>query len=124
MNKQLFLKLAIGTAITMTISTNLVYADTPTPSYQRKNTVSAQLPDFYPSHFPALGVLTDIRGQYDWVINGKAIKVSSNVLVHSLVTNFSSMYSIKQGMELAYRINNKGEVAEVWAMPDGAIDRN
>ena len=124
MNKQLLSKLAIGIVIAMTISTNLAYADTSTPSYQRKNTVSAQLPPYYPSHFQALGVLTDIRGQYDWVINGKAIKVSSNVLVHSLVTNFSSMYSIKQGMELAYRVNKNGEVAEVWAMPAGAIDRN
>ena len=82
------------------------------------------MPPHYPSHFQALGVLTDIRGQHDWVINGNAIKVSSNVLIHSLVTNFSSMYSIKQGMELAYRVNGNGEVAEVWAMPPGAIDRN
>ena len=124
MNKQLLSKLAIGTVIAMTISTNLAYADTPPSDFQRKKTVSAKMPPHYPSHFQALGVLTDIRGQHDWVINGNAIKVSSNVLIHSLVTNFSSMYSIKQGMELAYRVNKNGEVAEVWAMPAGAIDRN
>ena len=110
--------------MTMTISTNFVYADTSSPTNQRQSTVSAQLPSFYPSHFPALGVLTEIRGQYDWVINGIAIEVSPNILVHSLVTNFSSMYSIKQGMELAYRVNKDGQVAEVWALPEGAIDRN
>jgi len=124
MNIKRLSTLTIGYAIAMIISSNLAYADTTTTSYQRKSTVSAQLPSYYPSHFPALGVLTDVRGQYDWVINGKAIKVSPNILVHSLVTNFSSMYSIKQGMELAYRTNKDGEVAEVWALPNGAIDRN
>ena len=124
MNRKLFSKLALGIVMTMTISTNLAYADTSRPTNQRKSTVSAQLPSFYPSHFPALGVLTEIRGQYDWVINGIAIKVSPNILVHSLVTNFSSMYSIKQGMELAYRVNKDGQVAEVWGLPDGAINRN
>ena len=108
----------------MIISSNIATADTTNTSYQRKSTVSAQLPSYYPSHFPALGVLTEVRGRYDWVINGKAIKVSSNILVHSLVTNFSSMYSIKQGMELAYRVDKDGEITEVWALPIGAIDRN
>ena len=116
--------LTSGYAIAMTISSNLAYADTTATTYQRKSSVSAQLPSYYPSHFPALGVLTDVRGQNDWVINGKAIKVSSNLLVHSLVTNFSSRYSITQGMELAYRVNNNGEIVEVWALPDGAIDKN
>jgi len=124
MNIKRLSTLTIGYAIAMIISSNIATADTTNTSYQRKSTVSAQLPSYYPSHFPALGVLTEVRGRYDWVINGKAIKVSSNILVHSLVTNFSSMYSIKQGMELAYRVDKDGEITEVWALPIGAIDRN
>ena len=49
---------------------------------------------------------------------------SPNIIVHSLVTNFSSLYSVKQGMELAYRLNNNGEVVESWELPEGAVNRN
>ncbi|MGD8570499.1 MAG: hypothetical protein PVJ39_20595 [Gammaproteobacteria bacterium] len=116
------LTLTFGYAATMIpMNANTAYADT---IYQRKSTVAAKLPAYYPSHFPRLGVLTDIRGSHDWTINGTAIAVSTNVIVHSLVTNFSSLHSVKRGMELAYKVNGKGEVAEVWQLPDGAIDRN
>ncbi|WP_455201817.1 hypothetical protein [Kaarinaea lacus] len=124
MNSKLFSTLTIGYAVAMIISTNLAYADTTTTTYKRPSSVSAQLPKYYPSHFQALGVLTEIRGQNDWVVNGRSVKVSPNLLVHSLVTNFSSRYSIKQGMELAYRTDKDGRVVEVWALPNGAIDRN
>ena len=124
MNSKLLSTLTIGYAVVMIISSNLAYADTTTTTYKRPSSVSGQLPSYYPSHFPALGVLTEVRGQNDWVVNGKAIKVSPNLLVHSLVTNFSSRYSIKQGMELAYRTDKDGRVVEVWALPNGAIDRN
>ena len=117
-----------GFLIIMITNTTLSYAtDTNESSpinYQRQTSVSGKLPSYYPSHFPAVGVLTDIRGSYDWVVNGKGVKVSSNVIVHSLVTNFSSMYSVKQGMELAYRKNKQDEIVEVWALPGGSIDRN
>lgn len=83
---------------------------------------STTIPSYYPSHFQKLGVLTEIRSQYDWVVNGISIKVSRNVLVHSLVTNFSSLYAIKQGMELGYRKNSQGEIAEVWQLPDGTVE--
>ncbi|MCI0506016.1 MAG: hypothetical protein L0Z73_07870 [Gammaproteobacteria bacterium] len=118
------LTITLGCAVAMTITTNIAYADTAGNGYKRPSRITAQLPAYYPSHFPSLGVLTEMRASHDWVINGKAIKVSSNVIVHSLVTNFSSLYSVKQGMELAYRVNKDGEVAEVWALPNGAIDRN
>ena len=125
--RKLFL-ITSGYLVVMLTNMTFSYAadttETQPATYQRQSIVSAPLPSYYPSHFQAVGVLTDIRGSYDWMINGKIIKVSNNVIVHSLVTNFSSMYSIKQGMELAYRKNKQGEVAEVWALPDGSIDRN
>jgi putative hemolysin len=114
----------LGYVAAMTMQVNTAQADSTNTSYTRKATVAAQLPGYYPSHFPRLGVLTDIRSSHDWNINGKRIKVSPNVIVHSLVTNFSSLYSVKQGMELAYKTNKQGEVAEIWQLPDGAIDRN
>ena len=116
--------ITLGYLATMTINTSIAFADSNTTGYQRKSTVAAQLPTYYPSHFPSLGVLTEIRGTHDWAINGTSIKVSPNIIVHSLVTNFSSLYSVKQGMELAYKVNKQGEVAEIWQLPDGAIDRN
>jgi len=114
-----------GYLAVMISNTSLAYATESTQTtYQRPSTVSATLPAYYPSHFPALGVLTELRGQYDWVIDGKAVKVSSNIIVHSLVTNFSSLYSIKQGMDLAYRKNKQGEISEVWQLPERSVKRN
>lgn len=124
MKSKRLLTFTLGCVVAMTINTNLVYADTPTTGYKRPTTVGVQLPAYYPSHFPAVGVLTEQRGRYDWLINGKAVKVSPNIIVHSLVTNFSSLYSVKQGMELAYRLNNNGEVVESWELPEGAVNRN
>jgi len=124
MKSKRVLTFTLGCLVAMTINSNLAYADTTSTGYKRPTTVSAQLPAYYPSHFPAVGVLTEQRGQFDWVVNGKTMEVSPNVIVHSLVTNFSSLYSIKQGMELAYRIDNQGRMAEIWALPAGTIDRN
>ena len=124
MKSKRVLTFTLGCLVAMTINSNLAYADTTSTGYKRPTTVSAQLPAYYPSHFPAVGVLTEQRGQFDWVVNGKTMEVSPNVIVHSLVTNFSSLYSIKQGMELAYRIDNQGRMAEIWALPMGTIDRN
>ena len=116
------LLLAIGCLTIMLFNTQNAFSAESVQSSQ--NSVATTLPSYYPSHFPRLGVLTDIRGSYDWVVDGIGIKVSNNVIVHSLVTNFSSLYSVKHGMELAYRKNNQGEIAEIWQLPDGAIDRN
>ena len=91
---------------------------------RNQSAVATVLPTYYPSHFPLLGVLTEIRGSYNWIIDGKKAKVSNNVIVHSLITNFSSLYSVKHGMELAYRKNALGEIAEIWQLPDGSVDRN
>jgi hypothetical protein len=124
MNSKRVLTFTLGCAVAMTINTSLAYADVATTGYKRPTTVSVQLPAYYPSHFPAVGVLTEQRGQFDWIVNGKAMEVSPNVIVHSLVTNFSSLYSVKQGMELAYRTDNQGRIAEIWALPMGTVDRN
>ncbi|WP_455223136.1 hypothetical protein [Kaarinaea lacus] len=124
MNSKRLLTFTLGCVVAMTINTNLAFADTNSTGYKRPSRVSVQLPAYYPSHFPAVGVLTEQRGQFDWIVSGRAMQVSPNVIVHSLVTNFSSLYSIKQGMELAYRTDNQGRMVEIWALPMGAIDRN
>ena len=125
MNSNRIFSVTLGCLLVMISTSNVAQATDITPtSYQRPRTVSVSLPSYYPSHFPALGVLTELRGRYDWVIDGKAVKVSSNVIVHSLVTNFSSLYSIKQGMDLAYRKNKQNEIAEVWHLPKDSVERN
>lgn len=124
MNSKRVVNFTLGCVVAMTINASLAYADVASTGYKRPTTVSAQLPIYYPTQFEAVGVLTEQRGQYDWVINGRSVTVSPNVIVHSLVTNFSSLYSVKQGMELAYRLNSQGELIELWGLPDGTIDRN
>ena len=124
MKSKRVLTLISGCVVAMTINTNLTHADTTDTGYKRPITVNIGLPLYYPAAFPNVGVLTEQRGRYDWGISGKAFKVSSNIIVHSLVTNFSSLYSVKQGMELAYRLNKDGEVAECWEFPAGTLDLN
>jgi len=119
MKHRKFSTLTIGCLFFMLLNSELALS---TDSVRRESSsVRINLPSYYPSHFHKLGKLTEIRGQYDWVVNGTAVKVSSNVIVHSLVTNFSSLFSIKQGMELGYRKNSQGEIMEVWQLPAGSI---
>lgn len=82
----------------------------------------SSLPTYYPVYFPKKGVLTEIRSQNLWVVNGVQINVSQNVLVHTLASNFSSLYYITQGMELGYRKDSSGQIEEVWELPNGSID--
>ena len=91
-------------------------------SYSGDEETPSTLPDYYPVNFPKQGVLTEIRSQYHWVVNGVQINVSQNVLVHTLASNFSSLYYITLGMELGYRKNASGEIEELWELPSGTID--
>lgn len=122
MNRKQLILLTIGCITTMLLNNEIAYSTETTRN--ESNTVLAPLPAYYPSHFHKLGVLSEIRSQYDWVVDGIGIKVSNNVIVHSLITNFSSLYSIKQGMELGYRKNSQGEIAEIWQLPSGTINQN
>jgi hypothetical protein len=91
-------------------------------AYSSEDSDTTVWPSYYPATFQKLGTLTEIRGQYDWIVNGIRMQVSSNVLVHTLASNFSSLYYIKQGMELGYRKNADGENIEVWQVPNGTAD--
>lgn len=91
-------------------------------AYSAEDGNTSEWPSYYPASFQKLGTLTEIRSQYDWVMSGIRMQVSRNVLVHTLVTNFSSLYYIKQGMELGYRKNADGEIIEVWQVPPGTVD--
>lgn len=91
-------------------------------AYSTEDGDTSEQPSYYPASFQKLGILTEIRSQYDWVISGIRMRVSRDVLVHTLVSNFSSLYYIKQGMELGYRKNADGEIIEVWQVQPGTMD--
>lgn len=106
----------IGFMAIMLLASPAVYSD------DDDSTSPNGLPSYYPADFQKRGVLTKIRSQYHWEVNGIQIRVSSNVLVHSLASNFSSLYYINQGMELGYRKDSSGEITEVWELPNGTVD--
>ncbi|HSG93501.1 MAG TPA: hypothetical protein VK999_07255, partial [Methylotenera sp.] len=90
----------------------------------RSPVVSGKLPGHYPARFEAVGKITNIDGYYTWSINGKKMNVSPNISIHSLVTANSSRYSIKQGMNIAYKTNSQGVITEAWEIPEDSIDLN
>ena len=65
MNRKRLLTMTLGCVVAMTINANLAYADPAPNANKRASTVKAQLPAYYPSHFPSLGVVTDMRDRSD-----------------------------------------------------------
>lgn len=122
MKPQLLSLLTAGCITMILLGSSLAYATD--AGRTEENTVSVALPSHYPDNFQRLGVLTKIRDRHDWLVNGISIKVSQNVLVHSLESKFSSLYSVKQGMELGYRLNSRREISEIWLLPAGTVDLN
>ncbi len=80
------------------------------------------LPDYYPEKLNHMqGNIDDIdirSGRI--IINDMQWKLSMNVKVHSMTTEFSSVQVLKKGMYLAFKvdtINGKSEIAEIWILP-------
>jgi len=125
--KLAFITVCFVTAILLNSEPGYASGDNPTPSLRRDSyTVSpqVQLPDYYPAAFQRLGVLNEIREQNVWVVNGVKQTISNSVIVHSLSTNFSSLYAVNQGMELGYTKNLDNQIIELWILPFGAIKQN
>ncbi len=82
----------------------------------------AELPSYYPETVPAMnGIIgyADIK-QGVIVINDMSWKLSMNVRVHSLNTQFSSVRALRSGMRIAFEstsINGKVQLAEIWVLP-------
>ncbi len=80
------------------------------------------LPDYYPEKLNHMqGNIDDIdirTGRI--IINDIPWKLSMNVKVHSMSTEFSSVQTLKKGTYLAFKvdtINGKSEIAEIWILP-------
>lgn len=83
---------------------------------------AATLPAYYPETFQMHGTVDRIdikRGEI--VINDMFWSLSMNVKVHSLTTEFSSIQTLRLGMNIGFSmntVNGKNQVAEIWILPD------
>lgn len=80
------------------------------------------LPDYYPKVISMSGTIDRIdikRGEI--VVNDMPWRLSMNAKVHSLITEFSSIQTLRRGMKVGFEmssINGKIQVAEIWILPD------
>lgn len=83
------------------------------------------LPDYYPADFHATGILHSVDLQQGiLVINATQYHYITNVKVHSLNTEHSSLRALKPGTGLGYTIvviNNKQLISEIWTLPAKAV---
>lgn len=87
------------------------------------SSISAEtLPKYYPDTFSMSGTINRIdikRG--DIIVSDLFLKLSMNVKVHSLNTEFSSVQTLRNGMNIGFEmnsINGRSHVAEIWILPD------
>jgi len=88
---------------------------------------AGQLPGYYPGQFDHKGVVTRAANGQTIMINAMRYKLDSNVRVHSLTTEFSSVRALTAGSDIAYRAdedrNGKVTVTEIWVLPSGSVPR-
>ncbi len=83
---------------------------------------ASTLPEYYPDEFPATGTIDRIdikRGEIG--INDSLFKISNNVKVHNLNTEFSTVQTLRARMKIGFlviSINGKPLVSEIWVLPN------
>jgi len=84
---------------------------------------AATLPDYYPKEFNHMqGTVDDIDIKTGRIlINDMQWKLSMNIKVHSLNTEFSSVQVLRKNMNVTFKIetiNGKSVIAEIWILPN------
>ena len=79
------------------------------------------LPDYYPDEFQRAGILNKIDSKSRTAtIDGHLYYFSSDLLVHSLSTQFSSVNSLRPSTPVGFgvsRIGNKYYIDTIWVLP-------
>ncbi len=83
---------------------------------------AATLPSYYPKPLPPMiGKIDGINiKKGEIIIDDIPFKLSMNVKVHSLTTEFSSLQVLRNGMHIAHimkNINGTFTIAEIWILP-------
>ena len=84
------------------------------------------LPEYYPASFQAAGAIHALRSG-NIIITGHAgsFSLSTNVLVHSVSTEFAPRNELRAGKEVGFSFNkgmgNKRTITEIWVLPHGTI---
>jgi len=82
----------------------------------------AEMPAYYPASFNKHGTIDRISiNTAEIVINDSLQSLSTNIKVHSLVTEHSSIHVLKKGMSIGYSTitmrNGNRDVVEIWILP-------
>jgi hypothetical protein len=84
------------------------------------------LPTYYPASFQNTGVLNSL-GSNTAIVSGLRYIISPNVLIHSLSTEFSSRYALREDKDIGFShssdANNKRTITEIWLLPPGSAQR-
>lgn len=81
-----------------------------------------KLPAYYPSSFQHEGILRDIGTKGTLIVSGNRYTLSPNALIHSLVTQHSSRFALKEGLEVGFTANrDTGVITEIWILPKGSV---
>lgn len=84
--------------------------------------LAARLPGHYPDEFDNVGTISKLDIENHAIeINGIRYLLSSNLVVHSLQTNFSSSRYLRTGMRIGYGFlsleGNSRQIIEIWILP-------
>ena len=110
------MKLSLATVLTLFLLTGAVYAN---------NSSSTGLPGYYPTAFQETGILSGTSSNGGLEINGISYSISPNVLIHSLSTEHSSRFALRDAKELGFSYtvgnNNLRTITELWVLPLGTV---
>ena len=114
------------TFVLVTLSTTAYgeNANTSTITLEGAGFSGTQLPDYYPASYQQTGIIDHVNSGGGIVISTVGYRLSSNVLVHSPTTEFSSRYDLSAGKEVGFNFTsneNSKTIAEIWILPAGSI---
>lgn len=81
------------------------------------------LPSYYPSSFQYEGFLREVGGDGTLMISGIQYNLSPNVLIHSLTTEHSSRFALRESQEVGFTANRDTRIiTELWILPNGSVE--
>jgi hypothetical protein len=87
--------------------------------------VEYNLPDYYPEHFARKGIIQSIPSSSALYIDGILFKLSTNVSVHSMATEFLTRNALNRGDEIGFSFskttNGNLVITEIWILPKGTV---
>ena len=111
-------------AIAIALTANLAWSS----EYSRSHGISG-LPDYYSKSFQEQGIFQGFeRSGGTVLISARRYKLSNNIKVHTLNTEFASANSLRSGKDVAFQtdgsVGKTRIITEIWILPEGTAKRH